>query len=925
MSDVRQGPLLRGRRYECETLDRLLDGVRAGHSGVLVLRGEAGVGKTALLDRLVDRASGCRVLRAAGAEFEMELAYAALHQLCAPLLDRIDHLPGPQRESLKTAFGLSSGEAPDRFLVSLAVLGVLSEEAEQRPVVCVVDDAQWLDRASAEALGFVARRVLAESVGMVFAVREPSGSDALGALPDMALQGLDDTHGRAVLNSAIRGPMDERVRDRIVAETRGNPLALLELPRAMSPAELAGGFGLPDVMPLASHIERSFMRRVRSLPEDAQRLLLVAAADPVGDVPLLWRAADRLGIPPDAASAPVNDGLIALDMRVRFRHPLLRSAVCRTAPTSELQEAHRVLAEVMEPDADPDRRAWHRAQGTVGPDADVAGELEQAADRVQRRGGFAAAAAFLARATELSSDPALRGARALAAAQAKLDAAAPEAALELIAAAEITPLDDLQRARLQRLRAQVAFARKRGNDAPPLLLDAAKRLAPLDAELARETYLEALGAAIFAGRERGGRGVAEVAEAALEAPPPPHPPRPIDVLLDGLATRFTSEFRAAARPLKRAVQAYREADARGEGDMRGLWLACRVAADVWDDAAWRALTTEAVALAREAGALSVLPFALNYRAGVHVHAGEFAAAAALLDEAEAITEATGNAPLRYTGSVLAAWRGQEERTLTRFDRGVDDATKRGEGTAITLAHYATAVLYAGLGQYEKSLAAAQAACAHQDLALFGWSLVELIESAVRSGKREVASDAMPQLEEQAQASGTDWGLGVQARSRALLSEGDLAETLYREAIERLARTRIAVHTARAHLIYGEWLRRENRRVDAREQLRIAYEMFGDFGAGAFAERARRELVATGETVARRTAEARDVLTPQELQVARLAAQGGTNPEIGAQLFISPRTVEYHLRKVFTKLGISSRKALRGALRDVERAPQAAGV
>jgi tetratricopeptide (TPR) repeat protein len=488
-----------------------------------------------------------------------------------------------------------------------------------------------------------------------------------------------------VLNSALRGPLDERVRDRILAETRGNPLALLELPHGMPPAELAGGFGLPDVMPLASRIERSFMRRVRSLPAEAQRLLLVAAADPLGDVPLLWRAADRLRVPPEAAYVPVTEGLIELGARVRFRHPLLRSAVCRTAPASELQKVHRVLADVMDPGADPDRRAWHRAQGAVGPDAGVADELERSADRVRRRGGIAAAAAFLARAAELTSDPAVRGARALVAAEAKLDAAAPEAALELIATAAIAPLDDLQRARLQRLPAEIAFARKRGDDAPPLLLDAAKRLEPMDAELARETYLEALGAAIFAGRERGACGVVEVAEAALAALPVPHPPRPIDLLLDGLAARFTRSYAAAAPRLKRAVQAFREADSTSEGDMRGLWLACRVAADVWDDAAWQALTTAAVTLAREVGALSVF-----------------------LDEADAITEVTGNAPLRYTSSVLAAWRGREDRALELIERSVKDATTRGEGTAITLAHYATAVLYAGLGQYEKTLTAARA-------------------------------------------------------------------------------------------------------------------------------------------------------------------------------------------------------------------------
>ena len=919
MSDGDPGPVLRGRRSECEALNRLLVHVRAGQSAVLVLRGEAGVGKTALLEYLVGRASGCRVVRVAGAEFEMELAYAALHQVCGSLLRRLDGLPSPQRDSLVTALGLSRGEVPDRFLVSLAVLGVLSEEAEERPVLCVVDDAQWLDRASAEALAFVARRVLAESLGLVFAVREPSDSEELRGLPECIVEGLDGVHARAVLNSAIRGPMDERVRDRIVAETRGNPLALLELPRGLSPAELAGGFGLPDTMPLASRIERSFIRRVRSLPEEAQRLLLVAAADPLGDVTLLWRAAERLRIPPEAASPAVTEGLIEFGVRVRFRHPLLRSAVCRTAPASELQKVHRVLADAMDPGADRDRRAWHRAQGAVGPDEAVAQELERSADRVQRRGGIAAAAAFLARATELTADPARRGVRALTAAQVKLDAAAPDAALELLATAEIGPLDDLQRARLQRLRAHVAFARERGSDAPPLLLDAAKRLEPMDAELARETYLEALGAAIFAGRESGGRGVVEVAEAARTAPPGPQPPRPLDLLLDGLAPRFTETYAVALPPLSRALQAFCDGGHHSDGDMRGLWLACRVAPDLWDDDAWHELATRAVTLARDAGALSVLPIVLTYRGGVHVHAGEFGAAAALVDEADAITEATGNAPLWYTSLVLAAWRGREDRALQLIELGVEEATTRGEGRAIALAHYATAVLYAGLGRYETALTAAQRACAYEDLGLFGWALIELVEAAVRTDNREVASNALAQLEQRTRASGTNWALGIQARSEALLSEGDVGEALYRRAIERLARSRIAVHAARAHLLYGEWLRRENRRVDAREQLRVAYQMFFDFGAHAFAERARHELLATGETIRVRTNETRDVLTPQEARVARLAAEGRTNPEIGAQLFISPRTVEYHLRKVFAKLGISSRKALRGALPDAGRA------
>jgi DNA-binding CsgD family transcriptional regulator len=531
---------------------------------------------------------------------------------------------------------------------------------------------------------------------------------------------------------------------------------------------------------------------------------------------------------------------------------------------------------------------------------------------VQGRGGVAAAAAFLARATELTPDPEVRAARALAATQAKLDAAAPDVAFELLASAEIGPLDPLLRARLERLRAEIVFAKTRGGDAAPSLLEAAKRLEPLDAALARETYLDAFGAAIFAGRENVGHVIGRVAEAARAAPPGARPPRPIDLLVDGLARRFTKPYAGAVRPLRQALEAFAATDDLG-GYARGLWLACRVAPDLWDDELWHELATRAVRLARDAGHLSVLPLALTYRAGVHVHAGEFDAASGLIAEADAITEATGSAPLWYTSLVLAAWRGQESRALELIQLSFNDATTRGEGRAIALAHYVTAVLCNGLGRYDDAFAAAQRACAYEDLGLFGWALVELVEAGTRSDNREVASDALLRLDERTRAAGTDWALGIQARSRALVSYGDAPDALYREAIERLGRTRIAVHLARVQLLYGEWLRRENRRVDAREQLRAAHEAFSRMGAAAFTERARRELSATGETVRKRTVETLDELTTQEAQVARLARDGHSNTEIGAQLFISPRTVEYHLHKVFTKLSISSRKELRAAL------------
>ncbi|HEX6807441.1 MAG TPA: AAA family ATPase [Gemmatimonadaceae bacterium] len=912
---------LRGRLHERTSLDRLLDDVRSGRSRVLVLRGEAGVGKTALLEYLAAKASGCRIARATGVESEMELAFAGVHQLCAPLLSHRERLPPPQRDALETAFGLSTGAAADRFLVGLAVLSLLSDAADERPLICVVDDAQWLDQASAQVLGFVARRLLAESVAIVFAVRDTREDNELGSLPVMVIDGLSDADARALLNSAIPGKIDERVRDRVVAESNGNPLALLELPKGLSAAELAGGFRSPDARPVSSLVEQSFLRRVRSLPVESRRLLLAAAAEPVGDVILLRRASETLGIGTDAAAPAVTDGLIDVGARVRFRHPLARSAAYRAATTRERQEIHRALAEVTDPAVDPDRRAWHLAQAAIGPDETVASELERSADRAQSRGGIAAAAAFLERATDLTPDPARRVARALAAAQAKFEAGAASAAYELLAIAEIGPLDDLQRARLARMRAHIVFAQRRGSDAPSLLLDAAKRLETVHPGLARETYVEALGAEIFVGR-LGARDAVRVAEAARAAPAGPDPPRPTDLLLDGLATRFADGYAAGVEPLKKALRAFREHAIRSkDGIIRWLWTACPVApepmaADLWDDESWHELATHAVRLARDAGALASLPIALSYRAAVHVHAGEFAAASALIHEADAITEATGNAPLRYTSLALAAWRGEEVPAVRLIESSVKEATARGEGRALGLAGYATAVLYNGLGRYGAALAGAQQACGHDDLGFFGWSLVELVEAGVRNGALDIASDALRQLRERTSAAGTDWALGVLARSSALLEHGRSADALYREALTRLERCRIVVHLARAHLVYGEWLRRENRRVDAREQLRVAYDMLVSIGANGFAERARGELAATGETVRKRVFESRDELTAQEVLVARLAAQGRTNPEIGAQLFISPRTAEYHLRKVYTKLGITSRRSLRDAIRDV---------
>lgn len=914
-------------------LDELLAEVRAGRSRVLVLRGEVGVGKTALLEYMQRRATGFRFVRTAGVESEKELAFAGLHQLCTPILNSRAGLPGPQRDALGTAFGLSAGASPDRFMVSLAVLGLLSAAAEEGPLVCLVDDAQWLDQASAQALAFVARRLLAESVAIVFALREPNADRELTGFPELTVTGLGDADARALLESVVPGLLDERVLDMIVAEARGNPLALVELPRGLTAAELAGGFGLPGRLPVANRIKQSFHRQLRSLPAETRQLLLTAAAEPAGDAALLWRASEQLGFSPDAAHPAEALGLIEVGVRVRFRHPLVRAAAYTAAPLPEQRRVHRALAEATDPAADPDRRAWHRAQAAMGLDEAVADDLERSADRARYRGGLAAAAAFLERAAELTPDPYRRAARALAAAQAKFEVAAPDAADGLLSMAELGPLDDLQQAWAARLRGRLAFARSRGSDAPSLLLEAARAFEPLDDGLARETYLEAFGAALFVGRLAGRHGIREVAEAAQAVPPRPEPPQPSDLFLQGMAARYlerqASEVQsgtgdqAGVPTLQRALEALRRENPRGRDDIMRLLRLSPMAQsmavhELWDYQGWRDLSTRSVALAREAGALTALPGLLVYLAGIHVFDGEFGAAAMLIDEANAISAATGNAPMRYASLFLSAWRGDESSTAKQVDAAIKDATARGEGRILSMAGYVTAVLNNGLGRYPAALAGARLACEHDDLGYYNWSLAELVEAGARSGAVEEATAALRELEGRTRASGTDWALGILARSQALLSDGGAAESLYREAIERLERDGIVIHLARAHLLYGEWLRRVNRRQDGREHLRVAHQTFDAIGAGAFAERARGELLATGETVRKRTVETREVLTAQESQVARLAVGRHTNQEIASQLFISPRTVEYHLHKVFAKLGVSSRRELPAALREIER-------
>jgi DNA-binding CsgD family transcriptional regulator len=909
--------MLVGRLTERSALDSMIASARGGMGSALVLRGEPGIGKTALLEYAIESASGFQIARAAGVESERELPFAALHQLCSPMLDQLARLPGPQRDALGVAFGLRAGAAPDRFLVGLAVLSLLSEVAAEQPALCLVDDAQWLDRASAQALAFVARRLLAEHVALIFATREPE--EEIAGLPEQLVLGLEGADARALLGPFLSVSLDQQVYDQLLAEMRGNPLALLELPRGLTAEELAGGFNLPTAPEppgrIESRIEESFLRRYAALPPPTRQLLLVAAAEPVGDPLLLWRAAGLLGVNPDAAAAADADGLLGIGARVTFRHPLVRAAVYRAASPPERRAVHRALAEATDAQADPDRRAWHLAEAAHGPDETVALELEGSAGRAQARGGIAAAAAFYERAVALTLDPGLRADRALAAADAKFQAGAFDAALGLLATAEAGPLDRRQRAQADLLRGRISFLSGRIVDAPLLLLKAARQFESLDPEMARETYLDTLGAALFAGRLAVGGSVREVAEAARWERASPKPGHGPDLLLDGLTLLITEGYAAGMPVLKQALQGVRSGHLSDAEGMRWLWLVCHVAIIGWDWETWRLLSARQVSLARESGALVALPMALVTLSTLLAWTGDSAAAGALIEEAEEINEAT-RSQLHfepYAALQIAARRGDEAAATALIEDSVPTATRRGEGLALACIDWATAVLYNGLGRYDEALAAAEQASGHPQELWSTFILPELIEAAVRTGRTVRAAEALDLLTETTRAAGTDWALGTEARSRALLAGNDAAEDLYREAIERLGRSGLRIELARSHLLYGEWLRRQRRRRDARDQLRDAYEIFISAGAEAFAERARTELSATGEHAPKQTAETRDLLTAREAHIARLAGQGASNPEIAAQLFISRATVAYHLRKVFPKLGISSRSQLASAL------------
>jgi DNA-binding CsgD family transcriptional regulator len=902
-------------------VDQLVSAVSSGESQALVVHGEAGIGKTALLDYAAAHPLDCGLARCSGVQSEMELPFAGLHQLCAPLLDRLDRLLEPQRAALRTAFALSAEPTPNTFQVGLAVLGLLSAVAEDRPLICLVDDYQWLDAASAQTLAFVARRLGTESVGLIVATRVVTAD--LHGLPHLAIQGLLSADAEALLDTALRGPVDSRIRQQIIVESRGNPLALLELPRGLTTTELAGGFGLPGAAALTASTEEGFARRAGNIPDPSRRLLLLAASDPSGDPALVVRAAAWLGVDADALKPAVEEGLLEVGTRIRFRHPLVRSAVYRAASPQARQQAHRALAEATDPGLDPDRRAWHRAQAAPGPSEDVAAELEQSAARARTRGGFAAAAAFLLRAAVLTLDPARRGARALAAAEIHVRAGALDPVPDLLSMAEAEPLNELQLAQADLIRAQLGFVSNRGSEGPLQLLKAAKRLASIDVQLSRATYLDAVAASTYLNpgrpsssgpRARPAEHLWAVAREA-EAAPPAVEVLASDLLLDGTIAAFRDGYSAGLPILRRGLIEY-GAGMSPETELRWLWFATTTSMRIWDEESWDLMSARHVQLAREQGSLSELPRALDLRTLLCLFSGDLAAAVRLAGEAQAIEEATGTALAPYGAIALAAFRG--DAAVMADQVGAEDATVGRKNASTSAAEWASALLYNGLGRYGDARSAGQRAISFDagPVALL-WPYVELVEAAVRSGEVATAAGAYRRIAEATSASGSDWALGLQCRTGALLSGGDEAEELYREAITRLGRTRLRVELARAHLVYGEWLRRERRHNQARQPLQTAHSMLDAMGVKAFAERAGRELRAAGGGVRSRVNTGRgDQLTAQEGHIARMARDGLSNPEIAARLFISAHTVQYHLRKVFSKLGVTSRSQLESALPDV---------
>ena len=911
-----------GHRAQCEAIARLLDALRDGFGGVMVLTGEPGVGKTRLLEHAADTAGDVTVVRLVGVETETRLAYGALHRLLRPFLTRLGNLPQHQRDALRSVFGLTVAEPEqrpsDRFLVGLATLTLLADVAADWPMLCLVDDVHWLDRESAEALAFVARRLHADSLGLVFAARDGAAQlRQLDALPTVHVEGLPAEEAKTLLASGVPGYLDQAVADRIVAGTGGNPLALLELAAHLGSEQLAGVAPLPDPLPVNAMLEEHFQRSVAALPADTRTLLLLMAATPTDDRATLWRAAGALGLSARAALPAVRAGILDRGKTFDFRHPLIRSAVY-SAADGERRRIHAVLAAT----SAPDRRAWHLAEAAERTDDDVAAELEAASDRAQSRGGYSEQALFLSRAAELTTDPAMRAERYLGAAAAHLmsgDWAAGQTVLDLAA----PHLAGSARARARRIRASVEMFHIRAGDVPAMLLDAAAELGTADPAMTWELLYEATHAAIVGGDRLAGTTLEHVAKLTADAWHDPAPPLwSPDPLMQGLAREIAYGYDQGAPAIGEALRRLRGADELRELNSPFSVIVSFAADELWDIEAKREIAGRLAAVDRSRGALYGLSLALVVLAATELWQGRFAAAEDHYVEADDYSVATGfGGGGEINRALLYAWtgRGRELHAAVRVMRSL--AGTHGLGSQDRLAALALSIFELGRGRYREALGHALPSFTQDSLPLGNLMLPYVVEAGVRGGDRGAATAALERIEQRASIAGTPWALGSLARCRALMSDGDAAEGLYLESIELLGKVPVAVELAWSRLLFGEWLRRRRRRADARVQLRAAYESFESWGAAGFAERARIELLATGETARRRGVETRFDLSPQERQVASLAVAGLTNPEIATRLFVTTSTVEFHLNKVFRKLGITSRKQIASVLRDMGLDPR----
>jgi DNA-binding CsgD family transcriptional regulator len=910
-----------GRSDERRLLASLLSSGGAGQAQSLVLRGEPGIGKSALIQDLVERADGWQVCQVVGVESEMELSYSGLQQLFGSVSASTAGLPTPHHAALEKVFGRLRGEPPDRFMVALAALELAGRVSEQKPLLWIVDDAQWVDRSTLQAVGFVARRVHHERMVVLIGARDYDDDGDLAGVTELRLAGLDPQDA-ARLFPAVLGPTDPAVRDRILAEARGNPLALIELPRSWTTAELAAELSESGHVPLARHLELGFTTRLRQLPADTQTLLTLAAAEPTGDPGLLWSAAQLLGLDWRAAAPAEAADLIEFGRRVQFRHPLVRAAAYRSAPLQVRLEAHGALAQVTDGQRDADNRAWHRACSTVAHDETIAVELEQSAERARARGGLLGAAALLERAAALTPESARRADRTLVAASTKRDAGALNASVRLLDSIDEGHRSGRRAALIQRLRGRVAFDQGHAHEASPLLKESARLLEGFDPALARDTHLEALAAAVWAGGHDGPALIRQAAVTASDAPRGEGPERTSDVLLDAMVLRATEGYEAAAATLTRALAAVRD-DEVGTDDVGSLlWLAGNrvagiLAIEAWDFSTGLALAERQVNVTREAGALVQLQFALNFLANYVALSGDLRRASELVEEESRIADMTLVGSVGQSRLLLSAFRGDAVTAVPLLESWIESATTNGQGRTVAFVHYLSAVLLNGLGQYGEALDHARRVVDWDALGYQTIAVTEFAEAASRQGEEAALVELSAWMTARAAATPTPWALGTASLVAALeAGDDDDADRLYRDGLAHVSRSPVKTTLARSHLLYGEWLRRKGRRRDAGEHLGAAHDAFTAMGMVAFADRARRELSATTRRRVRRYVDTPSRrFTSQEWQIAQLTQRGFSNREIGSRLFLSPRTVEWHLRNVFAKVGVSTRRQLRDSVLD----------